>query len=311
MSEAHAPSYDVLVVGGAGVDIVVRVDALPPPYADSVRVPPIREWVGHTGNGVALGCRALGLTTGFLDFIGDDPHGAMVRERLAEAGVDFHPLISPAGTRRAVNLVSAEGRRMSFFDARESGLPGPPMPRDFYLPHLRGARHVHVSISDFARHLYDDIETLGLPVSTDLHDWDGLTDHHRDFARRSDIVFLSAVGAGERIADVMRAILHDGRAEAVVATSGPAGSYLLTDEDRGHPRHVPAAVPPGPVVDTSGAGDAFASGYLYGHLAGRPPLECARLGAIAGAHACVSEGAHTSLIGAAALDAAAGATVSS
>lgn len=48
----------------------------------------------------------------------------------------------------------------------------------------------------FARFLYDDIEALGIPVSTDLHDWDGLTDHHREFALRSDLVFLSTAGAG-------------------------------------------------------------------------------------------------------------------
>ncbi|MFI9588205.1 carbohydrate kinase family protein [Streptomyces sp. NPDC052236] len=283
-----------MVVGGSGVDTVVRVDSLPVPLADSVAVGPILEWPGHTGGNVALGCRALGLDVTFLDYIGDDYQGGRLRERLAMGGVDFQPLISPAGTRRAVNLVDPSGRRMSFYDAREP--EESVMPRDFYLPHLRHARHVHLSIVNFARHLYDDIEKLGVPVSTDLHDWDGLADHHREFALRSDLVFLSAAGAGERIASVMREILRDGRAEAVIATAGAGGSYLMTRDGGSTPRPIPATAPPGPVVDSNGAGDAYVCGFLYGRLAGRDLEESARMGAMAGAHACTGSGA-TALIG--------------
>ncbi|GAA2588908.1 2-dehydro-3-deoxygluconokinase [Streptomyces tubercidicus] len=281
----------------------MSVGALPVPLADSYPVPPLHEGAGHTGTGVALGCAALGLTTGFVDFIGDDHPGTLVRERLAGSGVDFRPLISPHGTRRAVSLVAPDGRRMSFYDARDPAELR--MPPEHYLPPLRRARHVHVSIMNFARFLYDDIEALGLPVSTDLHDWDGLTDHHREFALRSDLVFLSTAGAGERIASVMREILHEGRAQAVIATAGAGGAYLLSADDR-TPRLVPAVVPPGPVVDSSGAGDAFTSGFLYGRLAGRDLEECARLGAVAGAHACTSRGTHTDLIGREELHAALG-----
>lgn len=288
----------MLVVGGSGVDTVVRVDSLPVPLSDSVPVGPIRESPGHTGGNVALGCRALGLNVTLLDYIGDDWPGHQVRARLAEGGVAFEPLLSSTGTRRAVNLVDPAGRRMSFYDARDPGELR--MPRDFYLPHLRRARHVHLSIVNFARFLYDDIEALGVPVSTDLHDWDGLADHHREFALRSDLVFLSTVGAGERIASVMREILRDGRAQAVVATAGAGGSYLLTREGGSTPRPIPAAVPPARVVDSNGAGDAYVCGFLYGRLSGRDLEESARLGALAGAHACTSEGS-TSPIGPAGL----------
>lgn len=298
-----APTYDVLVVGGAGVDTVVRVDSLPVQVADSVGVPPVREMPGQTGGYKAMGCRALGMGVKFLDVIGDDWIGAMVREHLAKGGVDFEALISPAGTRRAVNLVDASGRRMSFYDGRDP--LDLRMPREFYLPHLRRARHVHLSIMHYARFLFDDVESLGVPVSTDLHDWDGVAEHHKEFALRSDLVFLSAAGAGDRIAEVMREILREGRAQAVIATAGAGGSYVLSRESTGgRPRHVPAVAPPGPVVDSNGAGDAFVSGFLYGQRAGRDLLECARLGAVAGAYACTGEGS-AALIGADALEAAA------
>ncbi|MGW6454500.1 carbohydrate kinase family protein [Streptomyces sp. NPDC055078] len=297
----HLSPHDVLVVGGSGVDTVVRVGSLPVPLADSHGVGPIREAPGRTGGNVALGCRALGLSVTLIDFIGDDWPGRQVRDRLAAGDVAFESLISPAGTRRAVNLVDSSGHRMSFYDGRDPDELR--MPRDFYLPHVRRARHVHLSAVNFARFLLDDIGELCVPVSTDLHDWDGLTDHQREFALRSDLVFLSAAGPGERIASVMREILRDGRAQTVVATAGAGGSYLLTRDGGSTPRPVPAAIPPAPVVDSNGAGDAYVCGFLYGRLAGRGLEECARLGALAGAHACTGEGS-SALIGQAELLAA-------
>ncbi|MEU2025445.1 carbohydrate kinase family protein [Streptomyces sp. NPDC016469] len=286
--------YDIVVVGGSGVDTIVRVDALPVPLADSVMVGPIQEWPGQTGGNVALGARALGLDVVFLDCVGDDWTGAQVRERLAEGDVEFHAVISPAGTRRAVNLVDATGRRMSFYDARDP--EDLRMPREFYLPRLRRARHVHLSIINFTRFLYDDIEALGVPVSADLHDWDGRSDHQREFALRSDLVFFSAAATGERAPELMREILREGRATTVVATAGAEGSYLLTRDGGDEPVHVPAVAPPAPVVDSNGAGDAFVTGFLYGRLDGRDPSECARLGAVAGAFACTAPGS-TAMIG--------------
>jgi sugar/nucleoside kinase (ribokinase family) len=82
----------------------------------------------------------------------------------------------------------------------------------------------------------------------------------------------------------MRQIVERGRARVVVvATAGAEGSYLLV-EDR--LTHVPAVAPPTPMVDSNGAGDAYAAGFLLGWLNGEPPLRCARYGAIAGAFAC-------------------------
>ncbi|GGO23148.1 ribokinase [Microbispora rosea subsp. aerata] len=286
---------DVLVVGGAGVDTTVYVPELPLPYADTYAVPPVVDRIGNTGAGVALGCHALGLRVKFVDLIGDDPQGALIRDHLAARGVDFAYATSEAGTRRSVLLVDPGGRRLSLFDPR--AVPGQRMPRDLYLPALRSARHVHVSIVDFARHVYADIPD-GTTVSTDLHDWDGENPYHEDFACSSDVVFLSAARLGGRRERVMRAIAERGRASVVVCTDGAEGCHVLAG---GEIRAFPAAPPPGPVVDGNGAGDAFASGFLYGRLTGRPLEECVRLGAVAGAHACTTEGTHEDPIGLAAL----------
>jgi sugar/nucleoside kinase (ribokinase family) len=50
------------------------------------------------------------------------------------------------------------------------------------------------------------------------------------------------------------------------------------------------------VVDSNGAGDAFAAGYLFGRLTGEPPRTSALLGAVAGAHACTVPSTRTNPI---------------
>ncbi len=291
---------DVLVVGGSGVDTVVRVPELPVPFVDSVAVPQIHDYVAHTGNGVALGCHALGLRTSFVDAIGDDPQGALVRARYASEGLDFHHTISPAGTARSVNLVDPAGRRLSLYDGRHPmELQLPPA---LYRPLLDGARHVHLSIMNFSRALIPELVERGLPFSTDLHDWDGENPYHRDFGYSADLVQLSTTALGDRVAAVLGDILARGRARVVVATAGAAGSYVWPRD--GALTLVPA-VTPRPVVDSNGAGDSYLAGFLYGYLNGLPVLECARVGALAGGWACGSAGTHTSFLTATDLAAAA------
>ena len=107
---------DVFVVGGVGIDTIVRVPSLPPEDRESFHVPPVESYVAHTGHGVAFGCHALGLRTALADVIGDDPEGSRIVAAYAAAGVDLRHVTHASGTRRAVNLVSPDGRRMSFYD---------------------------------------------------------------------------------------------------------------------------------------------------------------------------------------------------
>lgn len=279
--------FELLVVGGVGIDTIVRVPSLPLAMADSIHVGPVRDYVAHTGNGVALAAHTLGHKTKLIDFIGDDAQARLILERYRETGLDFSYLVHESGTRRSVNLVDPQGRRLSLYDGRHPDALR--MPRDFYLPLLAQARHAHFSIMPYASALYDDAAELGVTVSTDLHDWDGRNPYYHDFARRSDLVFLSTAALAGQHEQVMRAILAEGRAKAVIATAGDQGSYLLARDD-GQVRHVGCADLQRPIVDSNGAGDAFVAGFLHGYFAARPLLECMQLGAIAGAYACSFHG---------------------
>ncbi|MET7367701.1 adenosine kinase [Streptomyces sp. NPDC005566] len=284
---------DVLVLGGAGVDTIVYVPELPLPYADSYMVRPgIETRAGQTGDFVALGVSALGLRTHHLDMIGDDHAGDLVRALHKDRGIALTEVPLPGGTKRAVNLVGPDGRRLSLYDdsrSREADRLPPATVRAL----AATSRHAHVSITYPCAFALPELREAGVTISTDLHNWDGADTYHEAFAHEADIVFLSttALTDTER---TMRRISERGRAGAIVATAGAEGAYLLAD---GELSHIPAVTPPGPVVDSNGAGDAFAAGYLFGRLTGEPPRRCALYGAVAGAHACTVPATRAESIG--------------
>lgn len=296
---------DILVVGGVGVDTIVRVPEIAIGDGDSLGVEPIHDYVAHTGNGVALGCLHLGLATRLIDYIGEDEQGALVRRHYEEHGLDFRYLVSPNGTSRSVNLVDAEGRRFSFYDYRHDG--DLRMPAEFFGPHVADAKHVHVSIPNHTRDVLTAIPESAT-VSTDLHGWDGQAEHQKAFALRANLVTLSAARLGDDPEKAMRWIVENGRASVVYATDGEHGGYVLK---RGGSLERYGAIDPvaelGGVspewaawapVDSNGAGDAFTSGLLWAYGQGWDHAAALDAGRVAGAYACSTRGTSTALISA-------------
>ncbi|WP_435214139.1 PfkB family carbohydrate kinase [Streptomyces sp. bgisy034] len=273
---------DVLVLGGAGVDTIVYVPQLPLLDADSYMIDSgIRTRAGQTGDFVALGLTALGLRVHHLDMLGDDPEGDLVRALHRDKGIALTAIPQPAGTKRAVNLVSPDGRRLSLYDTSR-GHADDRLPEATVRALAGASRHVHVAITQPCAHALPLLRESGATFSTDLHDWDGENPYHEPFAQAADVVFLSATALADP-ERTMRRIADRGRAEVVVATAGAKGAYLLADDEL---THVPAATPPAPVVDSNGAGDAFAAAFLYAWLNRETPARSALYGTIAGAHAC-------------------------
>jgi len=284
----------VLVVGGTGIDTIVPVADLPVLGADSARpTGPIRDDVSHTGTCVALALRALGVPVALADTIGDDDAGHRVARAFAEWGIPLHAAISPAGTRRAVNLMAPDGRRLSLYDGRD--VPGYRLPRSIYAEPLAAASHVHVTIVDWARHLLPELRAEGRTISTDLHDWDGENPYHLDFALGADLVFVSNVQLAEGAA---ARILTEGVASHVLVTDGARGATLHT---RSGTRYQPAAELPAPLVDSNGAGDAFAAAFLAAFLTGASDDVCLRWASLSGAFACTRAVGATGFIGRSAL----------
>jgi sugar/nucleoside kinase (ribokinase family) len=286
------PDTDVLVLGGAGVDTIVYVPQLPLPFADSYMIRPgIETRAGQSGDFVALGLRALGLRAHHLDTIGDDHEGDLVRALHRDRSIPFTEVRQPGGTKRAVNLVGPDGRRLSLYDdsrSRESDR----LPEATVRALADASRHAHVVITQPCAYALPLLREAGVTISTDLHDWDGNNPYHEPFALEADVVFVSTTALADPERTV-RDIAARGRARIVVATAGAEGVHLLAD---GELVHVPAVTPSAPVVDSNGAGDAFASGFLLGWLDGEDPRRCALYGAVAGAYACTVPSTRTDAI---------------
>ena len=273
---------DVLVLGGAGVDTIVYVPELPLPYADSYMIERgIRTRAGQTGDFVALGLTALGLRVHHLDMLGDDPEGDLVRALHRDNGIALTAVPHPAGTKRAVNLVGPDGRRLSLYDASRT-LGEDRLPEPVVRELAEASRHAHVSITQPCAQALPVLRESGVTLSTDLHNWDGENPYQEPFAHAADVVFLSTAALTDA-EHTMRRIAEHGRARVVVATAGAEGAYLLTD---GKVTHIPAVPPQTPVVDSNGAGDAFAAAFLFGWLNDEPPHRCAQYGTLAGTYAC-------------------------
>jgi sugar/nucleoside kinase (ribokinase family) len=270
----------ILVVGAASWNTIVHVDALPGPEPQTVFAMRSYETVGGTAAGKALNLAALGHDVHLHTLLGDDDPGARVRAGLTEAGVTLHVDASVTGTEQHVNLMAADGGRLSVY--RNVCAPGPELDLAPIADLARDCDAVVLNITDYARHLIGALAEAGIGFWTDLHNWDGVADYPRDFADAARWVVLSDDALPDPT-ELCRRLSGDGR--LVVCTRGARGATAYVGD---RVLDVPAD-PVDRVVDTNGAGDAFSAGLLHGLLLGWSLERALRAGAVAGATAVTVE----------------------
>jgi sugar/nucleoside kinase (ribokinase family) len=257
--------------------------------------------VANTAAGVA----ELGGTAGFVGAVADDEVGRTYTDNLREAGVEFMPSFSESavadglGTGRCMVLITDDAdRTMGTYLGAASTLTPAGVDPSFI---------ERASIILLEGYLWDvpaAKEAMRLAATT-AHGAEGsvalsLSDpfcvgrHQREFLDLlvDDIDIL--LGNEEEITMLFGASSYQGALEAaeetgllVVMTRGAQGSVVLTAHG---PEEVGAAAVD-KVVDTTGAGDLFASGFLYGLTHGMDPVESARLGGICAAEVIAHTGA--------------------
>ncbi len=233
-------------------------------------------------------CAKFGLRAKYIGAIGGDENGARVREALDGIGLDSSGLVQQdARNQYAVIVIDEQtGERAVLWD-RDEALRL--RPEDVPFDVIGSARLLHVDDVDqeaairAARHA----RSLGIPVTSDL---DRMTDRTEELVMAvSCAIFADGLPeqlTGER--DHERALRklrarHDG---LLVVTVGREGAVAL-DGDR-------FLVSPGfavNAVDTTGSGDVFRAGFIYGLLHGWPIDRMLRLANAAAAVACTRVGA--------------------
>jgi sugar/nucleoside kinase (ribokinase family) len=305
-----APRYDVVGIGNAIVDIIARctddvlarhgvtkgtmrlvdVDTLRTLYADTG---PAVEISGGSAANTIAGVAAFGGTAGFVGRIADDDFGRIFAHDITAQGVAFpaRPVAGGAPTSRSLILVTPDGERtMNTYLGISTEFGADDVDADLVaaagIVYLEGYLFDRPEGKAAFRRAVEIARGAGRTVSLTLSDT-FCVDRHRDefldlirsgvgvlFANEKELLSLYE---GLSFEDAVAAIGHDTPLAAV--TRSAKGALVVVG---GQVTPVPA-VPVATVVDTTGAGDLFAAGFLYGHARGRAPTACAALGARAAA----------------------------
>jgi sugar/nucleoside kinase (ribokinase family) len=265
----------VLVMGGVTWDTVLHLDHFPEPQPQTIFSQGFHETLGGTGAGKALNLARLGFDVTLHALLGDDAVGERAAQTLTDVGVHLLAETDPLGTERHVNLLDDQGRRISIYANSATFEP------DIDLSGLEAQIPRHdilvINIINYTRRLIPAARQLNMPIWCDLHDYDGESDYHQDYVDAATYLVFSSDAMPD-----FRPFMHEqvqrGK-QLVVCTHGKEGATALSAEGRWYETPIIDAYEQ---VDTSGAGDSFFAGVLYGFSQGYDVERCMRLGAIVG-----------------------------
>jgi sugar/nucleoside kinase (ribokinase family) len=306
----HAP-YDLLALGNAIVDVLARAEddfltkrglikgemrLIDEPMAEDIysAMGPATIISGGSAANTAVGAAQLGASVGFVGKVRDDDVGRIFRHDLVAAGVAFEtaPAQDGPATARSFILVTPDGERtMNTYLGACQNLS----PADIHEDQVAAARIVYLegylwdppAAKDAFRKAVGIAHGAGNAVALTLSD-SFCVDRYRD-------EFLGLIRDGSL--DILFANVHELkslyqtadeaaalaalREEGIlgVVTRSEQGALIVT---RDQTRSVDA-FPISDLVDTTGAGDLFAAGFLAGVSRGLDHVTSARLGALAAA----------------------------
>jgi len=298
MSDCKEP-LDVVVVGNIGIDTNVYLAGADIDFSVEANFTENRDYIGQAGGCASRGYARLGKRTAFLGYAGDDYSGRHIRESLQQDGIDISGLfIDPAGTSRSINFMYRDGRRRNFYDGKSHMTLQPD--EGLCERILSRARLAHFNIPNWARSLLPIARRRGMTVATDLQDVMSLDDpYRRDFIEQSDILFLSAANHADPH-PLIAALMRGSPELIVVVGMGSRGCALGVE---GEISEFPPVSMERPVIDTNGAGDGLAAGFLASYvLEGRTLAESVLRGQLAARYTCTLKATSSELISHAQLD---------
>lgn len=306
------PRYDVIAIGNAVVDVIAAcqeelIDELQMSRGgmtliDEARadelyeaMPPAREVSGGSAANTLAGLATLGLQCAFIGQVADDQLGKVFRHDMRATGIDFD---TPArdgepATGRVLIFVTPDGERtMNTFLGAGQFLPAAALDEELIasgaILYLEGYLWDPEEPRRAMRKAIDVARKAGRKIAFTASESFVIERHGDDFRAMIadgmiDILFVNetelATLSGEDDFDAGVAAVS-AEVPVLVATRSEKGAIAIADGKRAEVKAVPVAK----VVDTTGAGDQFAAGFLSGYVKGEPLERCLRRGAI-----CASE----------------------
>ena len=284
---------DAVVVGNVGIDTNIYHPERDIDFEVEANFTENLDCVGQAGGYSCRGFARLGLSTAFIGFVGDDFMGRFILEEFARDSIDTRAVfIDPAGTSRSVNFMNQDGRRKNFYDGKSHMTLQPDL--TVCTEVLHRCRLVHFNLPNWARSLLSSAKASGAVVSVDLQDMTAIDDPYRqDFMDTADILFFSAINFPDPV-PTLEYLLAKRPNQIIIAGMGERGCALGTKDGI----RLFDAIPTGPpVVDTNGAGDALAVGFLASYVLDDYNFsDAVRRGHIAAKHACTQKADSSKLI---------------
>jgi sugar/nucleoside kinase (ribokinase family) len=308
MSDA---TLDVIAIGNAIVDVMAPcADALIEKLdlvrggmtlVDTARAQelydamgPAREISGGSAANTLAGLAALGARCAFIGQVADDQLGEVFAHDIRAGGIDF-ATAARAGdppTARCLIFVTPDGQRtMNTFLGASQFLPAAALDETVIASakvlYLEGYLWDPEEPRAAMRRAIEASRGAGRKVAFTLSDAFVISRHGDDFraliaAGQIDILFANntelAALTGEVDFDAGIAALAP-KVPVLVVTRGAAGAVAVAGAERAEV----AAEPVARVIDTTGAGDLFAAGFLAGHVRGESLTTCLTMGAVAAA----------------------------
>jgi sugar/nucleoside kinase (ribokinase family) len=281
-------SVDVLVIGELNVDLVLSGADVTPAFGQREKlVDDATLTLGSSAAIFATQAARLGLRTALIGVVGADLFGAHVLKTLEERGVDTGACLIVSGLKTGASVILAP-RGGSRAILTYSGSIGALQPDQIDTSLFQRARHVHVAsyflLDGVRAHLPDLLaraRRAGLTVSLDTN-WDPAERWETDQVLPVCDLLLpneTELLAIARATDIGSALASLGRDIPLIAVK--QGARGATAWRRGEIAR--CAARPVAVVDTTGAGDCFDAGFVFGFLAGWPLAETLRLACVCGA----------------------------
>jgi len=297
-------TYDVLAIGRSSIDLYAHEIG-----RDIADVRSFDAYVGGCPTNVSVGTRRLGLRSALLTAVGDDQVGEFVTAFLDREKVETRFIPRKPGRRTSaviLNIQPPDKFPLTFYrdNCADRALTIDDVLRapvaDSRVVFVTGTGLSHEPARAATLHAAASARAAGVPVVVDIDyrpdQWNSaaaFSTHMRVLLRSATLAVGTEdeLAAAAETADVARgaAELLACGIEALVLKRGPRGSTVF----RAGVPSVDAAPFSITVLNVLGAGDAFASGFLYGYLAGWPLERAARMGNACGAivvtrHGCAN-----------------------